>query len=269
MSELIGQAGACASKVKGIRASSLPLLFQCIRALDYKEFAMSNKYAETGSLIHLGIEAYHKLLSVDAALAVMATKQTDYPEASGTKAAHAFRRYTEEQHRWGCIKGTEQAIAFELAPAPFDPTQEKIIIEGTLDQIRDNGTTIIADTKTGSKPIKWMFRHYAPQLAAYQYGYYHTTGIKPHAAIIRTADFLQGGDIFHPVPWRWETVIDMMDTVRTLIALYRMGLKIATPGEHCEWCPAVGIEHCGTGKPPEDKNRIALPQVKSIEDLFK
>jgi len=256
--------------MKGIRASLLPTLFTCIRSLDYLEDKVSNEYAETGSLIHCGIEALHKLKSIDSALAVMAVKQSDYPEANGAKAVHGFRRYAEEQQQWGSVSETEYPIAFTLAPSPIDPTKEEIVIEGTLDQVRvANGIETVADAKTGSKSIKWMTRHYAPQLAAYQYGWFVASGRKPHATIIRTQDALSGGGKFwHPVPWGWDTVLDIMDAVRTLVALRRLGLKIATGGDHCEWCPAGGIENCSIGAKKE-KGKYALPVATSIEDLFK
>lgn len=257
-----------AVKIAGIRASSLPMMFACLRSLQYKEGSVSNEYADTGSLIHLGIHAFHKLNHIDSALAVMASS-TDFPEANASKAAHHFRRYTETHTQWGAVKETEYPIAFKLAPAAFDPTQEEILIEGTTDQIRETSGLIAVDTKTGSKPIKWMMRHYAPQICAYQFGVWNAFGIKPHAAILRTQDYLQGGKVFHPVPWGWDTVIDVMESVKVFIALHRLGLKIAISGDHCDYCPAGGIENCSIGETRKDVKRYALPVATSIEDLFK
>lgn len=258
-----------AKPMKGIRASALPGLFSCIRSLQYREGSVSNEYADTGSLIHAGIEAFHKLTSIDAALAVMAVRQSDFPEANAPKAAHHFRRYTETEKRWGTVTGNEMPIAFKLDPAPFDTTKEAIAIDGTLDQIRLAGEQeTVVDAKTGAKPIKWMMRHYAPQLCAYQYGYYIATGRKPHAAILRTADFLSGGNVYHPVEWSWDTVLDVMNTVRVLVGLHRMGLKLATPGEHCDYCPAQALAVCSINAKPTEKGRYALPVATRIEDLF-
>ena len=257
-------------KIKGVRASSLPTLFACMKSLEYKESGVSNEYADTGSLIHKGIQAFHVLNNIDAALAVMATvHHRDFPEANGPKAAHHFRRYTETHQRWGAVKQSERSIAFTLAPCAIDPTKEEIVIEGTLDQIRTPGVgEVVVDMKTGSNPIKWMMRHYMPQLCAYQYGYFIETGIQPQAAILRTQDFLQGGNVYHPVPWTWDTVINTMENVKTLIALFRLGLQISSPGDHCEYCPAGGIENCSVNAKPVEKGRYALPLATSIEDLL-
>lgn len=209
----------------------------------------SNQWAETGSLTHAAIEAYHKTGSEAVANVVMAHKRKEYPLADAGKAATHFRRYVQEQAAWGeVIEGSnETKVVARLAPTEDDPTQEEIWLSGTIDHVRVRGADCVCDIKTGSKPAAEMINVHAPQLAAYQLGWYQRTGNKPSAAIIRTVSLQTGGIAFLPCPWSFETALLILDSVRHFVAQVRRSQRIALSGKHCDYCPAGGIAFCQTG----------------------
>jgi hypothetical protein len=126
-----------------LRASSLPALAQCGLSLVMRAEVPgdSGEAADTGSLIHVGIKGYHKSgESPGVGMAVMAAHAREFPRANSAKARRHFEAYCEKQKdAWGKVILCEEPIKLRLPPAESDPTQEEIVISGTLDQVRDCG----------------------------------------------------------------------------------------------------------------------------------
>lgn len=242
-----------------LRASSLVKLAQCGLQLTMID-GHSNEPAETGSLVHLGIKAYHTLQKdKNAALAVMASSGKKFPLANPTKAKTHFTKYCDKEHQWGNVIECEREIRFTL-PAIEGP---EIVVIGTLDQIRDSDGLTVIDVKTGSKPASEMMQLYGPQLAAYQIGaslLYPEKAIR--AAILRTLDLVTGGRVLYPMPWTLGQCWDILAFVAHDVAQVRRGLRVPRAGKHCDYCPAQNIGNCIAGRVPVD----ILPEM-SLDTL--
>jgi hypothetical protein len=214
--------------------------------------------ADTGSAVHKAIAAWHRNgQDYPAALAAMRDAITEYPLADLHDAELHFRPYTKDPRNIGAeIYAVEERVIFSLAPASFDPTQEEIVVRGTLDQLRfRDGQLYIDDVKTGKRKNGWdMMNHYALQLAAYAVGATKCCGqtVLP-GAIIRTYGYrvrgadrpeTEPGGVFFNYTADLAQCDALLNAVRIAVAMIRLGQPWASPGEHCGYCPALGLDNC-------------------------
>lgn len=211
--------------------------------------------ADTGSAVHAAAHAFHLTedKSVDLALAAMRQLAPGkFPLADLGEAARMFRAYAADpRNRDARMILAERQMELRLPAHPSDPTGQEVVIFGTMDQVREGpgGEPELHDIKTGkSYDGPHMGPEHCFQLAAYQKGASEILG-RPvrEAYVIRVQDYMKPrsvGPVFWPVPWRWSDVDDILDLVRQEVARVRMGLVMARPGKHCDWCPAGGISSC-------------------------
>lgn len=267
-----GDFSTFANSANPLRCSSLVNLVQCSKSVILRAMINEeNEAAQTGSLIHLGINVYHKERKNELlALTAMAVAQAQFPLSNGAKAKKHFEQYTRrERKEWGEIILCEEKVRFQIPPATYDPTQEEIYVEGTLDQLRKvSDGLLLVDVKTGSKRAAEMIHYYAMQIVAYQYAAQQMyPGELVKAAILRTADFIYGGPVLHFVPWEPHQTAAILETVRHEVAQVRAGRVVLRPGGHCQYCPARGIGNCKAGVLPSNELPGELPSLTEMGDL--
>lgn len=251
--------------------------------------------AETGSLVHEGIEAYHKSIlaknKVDHAkvgsLAILSAKENKYIDGDVSEAIKLFQKYIERDkaENRGRVRHVEEKVKITLQPAPFDPTQKEIVIWNTIDQIREIGDNLIyvCDHKAGMKLGPNMVLEYMSQLASYTlcaHSMYQNKQVKTF--ILRTRDLLRRDlPFWWPMPFTVAQCNDILLPVRLRIAHMRMGLYEHTAGKHCDWCPfqnayprciSLGLKSSPvtnpSEKPTKDVGTKLKPGLKSLDDLW-
>lgn len=254
-----------------LRASSLPALFECPRSvvLRLAHEDRGNEAAQTGSVIHKGIQAYHTVGDRTVALAVIAAATAEFPLADTAKARKHFEGYCKRQDpQWGQVIECEQHGTLEIPG--LDETQEAIVISGTLDQLRRqrDGSLLLVDIKTGSKRADLMLGHYTAQMAAYSLMASARHGGKPvRPAILRTADYVYGGPVLYRYDWDSTLALRILDPIKLKVAQVRSGNVVSLQGEHCLYCPARSPRHCLNGTIP-DASGMDNSRFTSLADIL-
>lgn len=241
-----------ATPVKPLRASILPLLVRCPMAVIIKLYGgvdESGPAADTGSAVHCAVAAFHREARKDfqRSLEIMKERGTKYPLADLKQAEMLFRYYfNDERNKTAQVVLCEEEITFRLSPAETDPTQKEILIQGTLDQVREeNGVLTVWDIKTGKPPGVDMLSDYALQLAAYQHGAAQRLDRRvARSGILRTGDY-PTGPVFYEAPWTDAHLEALLSSVRSRVADIRAGrVGIAPNSRDCRYC--VGVGQCTT-----------------------
>lgn len=249
-----------ASEDNPIRASMLPLLFKCPRSFMAKMQSDGDDggdAAQTGSLAHLGFAEWERTHSESKATKSLQIAMTakQYPLADNADAMKMLEQYIKKDKSGtgskGVTKYVEQKIKIILEPVAEDKTQEKIVIFGTIDLVKElTDCYHVIDHKTGRVYGDKMIQNYPAQIAAYVYG--ASTFFKLNKPvkgyITRTRDLVRSN-----LPYMWDTGIDVdrakqiLDVVRHRIAILRNGQVCATPGDHCDWCNLDAYPSCMDG----------------------
>lgn len=206
----------------------------------------SGAAAQTGTLVHHAAEAFHKGGDGFDAIEVF---RGQYPKGDPVRARKIFTAYSaDSKNKDAKIVALETKIAFAIPAAPFDPTGEPVIVNGTLDQIREDsdGYKTVWDIKTGvtfygTKAL----HHYAAQQALYTLA--AGEDVYPGGLICTDGYFRPGGKVFFP--YKGVTRADfqqMLTKVAALVAFARMGQVIRTPGDVCDYCPHKTFEGCSS-----------------------
>lgn len=214
--------------------------------------------ADTGSAVHYAAKAFHTSAKGDVAAAIKAMESNlpEYPLADlGTAEGH-FRLYAKDPRNSDAkIILCEEKIEVSLAPP--DGHTEAVVIQGTLDQVRqEGGQLVVCDIKTGASAGEGddMLNYYAAQLAAYQVGAAQL--LKQHvgtACIIRTRDYLKTdrkknpkpGPVFWYASWSYSDALLLLEEVRRVVGDVRSGrISVAPSAENCKWCPGGGLGNC-------------------------
>ena len=238
-----------------LRASSLPTLSECptmllIRMYKLMDESRSKEAADTGNVIHVGIHELHHGKSLEESIEVMGEALERFPEADFVRCIKHITAYSIDERQKGFeVILEEKRIRLEIEPSENDPTKEKIVIYGTMDQVirTGNGQLILRDIKTGkSMSGTDMIMHYAPQLAAYQLGASKLIGEKiQRACIVRTEDyFVKGRNVIHYAPWTYDECLSILSFIPSAVAAIRRGEDIRKIGSYCNYCPAGGITAC-------------------------
>lgn len=274
-----------ATDEKPIRASMLPSLVNCTKGF-MGRFMSDDPYevgeaAQTGSMIHLGIQVYHstgeKNTSKSKGIAAMEAAKATYPLGNLDRAKELLEKYVE-RHKSdprGKVIQTEWKIRIALDPAPFDPTKKKIIIEGTVDQVRDLGNFLyVCDHKSGFSPGAWNVKYYAPQLAVYMIGAYEHYNKPVKGFVTRLQDLARSN-----LPFYWDMGFDhegaykILDVVRTKIAEIRAGIYSASSGKHCDYCGLPEYPRCVFSEGKRDVKAkgvvgSARTELKTLDQLY-
>lgn len=215
----------------------------------------SGAAADTGSAMHRAAEAVHKEgATIAEALGVMAANKHLYPLADLEDAAKIFLGYAAYP-QLGTVLRCEEKFTFTISPAPEDQTQEAIVVEGELDQVRrhEDGRLRLWDIKTSKRQPVDVMRDSMHQVALYCIG----------ATVLMDEKVHPGGvimprqkNMFIPFSWTWDDIEELVNPVRRTIAAIRRGDIDAVPGaETCKWCPANGPELC---LPRKRRTKLAL-----------
>lgn len=247
-----------ASEQYPLRASRLYwFMCQMRHALDhlgYFDQDVGGIAAQTGSLTHLGIQAWHAhTQDMEEALRAMRAAVPRFPAAETAEAERNVLLYAKDpRNQTAKVVATEQPVILRLP----DPTGA-IVIRGTLDQIREDADGIwrVYDVKTGGeqKSAEDMLYEAALQVSAYavaatvQFGRpvepgciiwtrgYRRRGVDPATA---------PGGVFLPFNVSLAQAEALLDGVRNLVAAVRRGEPTFGPGSWCNFCPAGGLRNC-------------------------
>lgn len=225
----------------------------------------SNAGAQTGTVTHSAIEAFHREqrdMEAKTVAGLQALKDAckSNPLADEREAEIYFAHYANDprnqraefvrQHTGGIA--LEMQVSGKLSPHPSDATGQDIIIEGKLDQLRVfNGKLCLMDYKSGRTSAFEMMHIYVYQQAAYmelarQNGYpvdeaYIIRGYKYRE---RGADLPSPAEAFVAMPFLPKDLPLILDRVKLEVARVRSGDLQFGPGALCSWCPAKGISNC-------------------------
>lgn len=250
-----------ASDESPLRPSQLAKLIACsvqyVTVINLSQLDEGGVAAQTGSLVHLGVAAFHtyKKDKIQAGLAAMQDGLSNFPLADIGDAKRHYSLYTQDPRNINAnVVACEQLVKLSLPPHPEDPTGKPVVIQGTLDQIRlrDDGRLAVYDLKTG-KTAGWAMIHdYAYQQAAYVLaarasGWPDATP----GALIRTWGYRTKEAVL-PSPdgvfWYYTITVNdldfLMERVRLEVARVRSGLLQFGPGPHCTFCPLGGLDRC-------------------------
>jgi hypothetical protein len=243
-----------ATAARPLRASALPRLLECAgRVLLTEEFwglrmddsEDSGAAAQTGSLVHAAAEAFHKGGDGNDAIEVFRGK---YPKGDPVRARKIFAAYSADpKNKDAKIVALETKITYAIRAAPFDPTGEPVIVNGTLDQVREDsdGYRTVWDIKTGVNFYGTKaLHHYAAQQALYTLA--AGEDVYPGGLICTDGYFRPGGKVFFQYKVTRADMVQMLTKVAALVAFARMGQVIRTPGDVCEWCPHKTFEGCSS-----------------------
>lgn len=257
-----------ATRDKPIRCSKLASIAKCsiriwmIGMIDCEDDEGSPA-AQTGSLTHAGVAAFHKTQDKTlaerkkAAWDAIALNRTLFPVADETEVRLFITPYMDDPRNItaNCV-AVETGVEFELPPHELDPTGKPIFVQGTFDQLRmdEHGNVRLYDLKTGKKTGWEMIHDYAVQLAAYTYGCKQNPEfdrIKPGYIIrnytyrMRDAVLPSPQGVFWSMPYQTMEQIDwLLSNVRLHVALIRSGYMEFNPGPHCTYCEFGGLANC-------------------------
>lgn len=221
--------------------------------------------AQTGSLAHAGVAAFHLAegglkVREQAAWDAIAKSRTLFPLADETEVRLFLTPYMNDMRnvlaKFAKIKDVpciEYPVEFTLPPHPFDKSKQEIYVQGTLDQIRiENGIMLVDDYKTGRIAGWQMIHDYSVQIAAYTYGA-RQLGLKnaQPGRIIRAMGYrtrenkgASPDGVFWSMPFTWSAVETLLENVRLHVALVRNGDVQFNPGPHCSYCEFGGLVNC-------------------------
>lgn len=260
-----------------LRASWLSQMMVCpwrkVMDMIFNTRDESGPAADTGSATHAAIAAWHQMGQDPAsALRVMTERFGEYPLASLEEAASLFLLYSRDpRNREADVVAVERRIAFTLPPAPQDPTQEEIVIFGTIDQVRRAGGRLkVNDVKTSKLPGATLLRDHLYQLAAYSVGASTLFGepVDP-GALICPRGYKKGerpedrpAGVFFEYAVTHEDCRVLLNGLRHVVAAVRNGEVWANGGAHCQWCaagdPSVCVPRLARVVDPSTM-RISLP----------
>lgn len=221
--------------------------------------------AQTGSLTHAGVAAFHKEkggleIRKKAAWDAIAKFKSGFPLADLDETRLFITPYMDDPRnihalfaKWSDGEdAVEKGVEFTLPAHRMDPTGAPIYVQGTFDQIRMvNGVPRVYDLKTGKKTGWEMIHDYAVQLAAYTYGARQVFPdaepgyiIRNYGYRVRGANLPAPDGIFWSMPFKWNAIDILLDKVRLEVALIRIGEINFNPGPHCTYCEFEGLTGC-------------------------
>lgn len=220
--------------------------------------------AETGSITHAAIEAFHReQRSLEAKVVAGMTALRDatkrYPLGDEKEASLYFAHYAADPRNQNAEfitgpgnDGLEYQMYGWLEPHPSDPTGQRIIINGKADQLRIyRGKRIVADYKTGKTSAYEMQAVYAYQMAAYlhlanQCGFNveEVYIIRGYRYRERGADLPSPAEAFVAMPFVAGQEGLLLDRLRLEVARIRSGDLQFGPSAMCSWCPAKSLSRC-------------------------
>ena len=250
-----------------IHASAIPELMRCpwklamIYLFDPED--VTSEAADTGSATHIAVSHWHRSKELAAAVRAMReASEARFTKANLDEAAAMFLLYARDprnqeaqiaQDKDGRLL-LEYPVQFKLEPSSDDPTHETITIVGTLDQVRisSDNRLLLWDLKTSKKPGWDQLNTYLYQQAAYAVAASFVLKQQVRLGGLITprhykVDILPEGSpsgIFWHYTQKFDDLEMLINGLRGVVANIRRGDIHISPGEHCRWCPAKGVESC-------------------------
>lgn len=248
-----------ASHQRPLRPSSIPKLFKCPMSvfMANADDDESNAPADTGSLVHAGAAAFHKTdgdvqFRKEAGDNAIETSLPLFPRGDRSKALTIFAAYAADPtNQNAVVPWVEEKVTLTLAPSPCDPTQEPIVISGTLDQVRLDGDTLcVWDIKTGSgKDANETNAEYVLQQCVYTMAARETLNpdILPGGFIYTPGYDKPRGRRFLPLGLSIEQCKTLLAPLPRIVSLIRQGVPLFMPSAGaCQYCPVRPYTNCLT-----------------------
>ena len=202
---------------------------------------------DTGSALHVAAAELHRGRRIPECTAKMVAERSRYPLADVVDATGMFLQYAaDERNASADVVLVEKPIAFSIAPAPEDPTGERIYVVGTLDQVRRVGNRLeLWDVKSTKKDCATMLWQYSLQAAAYCIGASALLGEYVHpGGCVFTRQYAKGRNAHWPFTWSFVDIEDMLLPVRHAVAAIRSGRLWHMPNDNCCYCPKRTPDVC-------------------------
>lgn len=252
-----------ASRDVPLRASSAPSLLKCgLQALLLHMGLLtdreSGQAADTGTLVHLAAELWHRDPLHDAErtwLAALGQQLERAPLANLEDARKLYERYTtlpanqegsREAWQFGSVipEYQEIEVTLEIPPHESDPTGQPVVLVGHCDQIRRDcyGDLRIWDIKTTKTVGEAALHEYTPQLAVYTLAAAETLGepVQPGGLILLRAKTAPMQEALFTA----DQARSILDSLAFEVARIRSSQQTPRPGQHCRWCSAGGPQNC-------------------------
>lgn len=224
-----------------LRPSSLGKLMKCPMSvlLPYFEDGGGNEGAQTGSVVHAAVEAFHNGRSVEeATAAALAT----FPKAVEEKARGWIAAYVADPaNKSAVVTAVELQVTLEY---------RGVFIRGTLDQIRqtEDGVGLVWDLKTGASLAPGdCVAEYQFQQAGYVLAARETLQlpIAPGGIIYAAGYDKKLGRRHLPMGVTVADCIELMDEVVREVEYVRAGGRPYRPtADHCKYCPLAEFPKC-------------------------
>ena len=238
------------SAVRPLRPSKIGKLLGCAMSvvLTMHDEREGGAKAQTGNLVHSAAMWYHKTEGTEAArieagLAALEEARGKFPEGDEAKARSIFASYAADKaNRDAKVLWCEEPVRLTLKADPTDPTQEEIVIQGTLDQVREDkdGDLYVHDIKTGDyNDEQASILEYLAQQATYILAARETLSKKVvGGGLIYTPGYAKvRGRVHLPLPLTVGQCEDILRLVPAIVAAVRRGEAVFRPGkEACQWC---------------------------------
>lgn len=216
----------------------------------------SGPAADTGSLVHAGVAAFHLSDEVQAGLDAMSSALPKFPLADLDDATRSYGFYARDPRNKGAkVVKLECPVRAVLPCHPSDKSGRPVVVAGTLDQVRESrGRWSVWDLKTG-KESGWDYIHeHALQQSAYCIAATQTFGREVHPGGLicsygyrrRNAEEPESepSGVFFAIPWTLEECYMVIEGALERVARIREGALVPGPGKHCGFCPARGLSGC-------------------------
>ena len=251
------------SQGRPLRPSKVASLLACPMSLVLAQYAESEggKAAQTGSLMHAGVDAYHKSPEtlteaerIQRGIDALAAAREKFPAADSARSRTLYDAYVADKtNSQAIVRWCEEPVRLVLSADSSDPTGLPIVIQGTTDQVREDrhtGVLSVWDVKTGVRHTpSEMLLDYIVQQATYVLAARATLGknIVP-GGIICTAGYEKARTRVHvPSGLSVAQCEEILTLVPPLVAAVRRGLPAFRPSlASCEYCPAGKYPDCSS-----------------------
>jgi len=228
-----------------LRPSSLTKLLKCPMSvlLTYFGDSVGSPAAQTGNLVHRGVEVFHSTGGdAVAAREAMAAAVDRFPEGNRTKAAKWLEAYITDP--------TNQSAAVTHAELPVELDYRGVYLRGTLDQIRvsEDGVLLVWDLKTGdSLTADEAVAEYQAQQACYVLAARQTLSadVRPGGIILAAGYDKRYGRRFLPMGVDLADCEQLLDEVVREVEAIRRGERHYRPNAgNCAYCPLKQYPNC-------------------------
>lgn len=248
-----------ATDERPLRASKVPQLLKCSLRLWLLDKGViidgDNVAANTGSMVHKGIEGFHRNgFRVARAIKYAEEFIHEYRDADQVKARKAIEGYAKDPRNRVKTFLLEEEVQVTLDPWKTDKTKEPIVIVGHCDQVREvDGVLSVVDYKMTSRGGLDAMFDYTAQLVIYALAATERLGreVQP-GYICRVSSYttkqndgvLSPEDVFIKCPFTRDQTKELIDEIRREVARVRREEMGPRPSSNCIFCPAGHLGHC-------------------------